>query len=407
MRTYRRSPILASGATAIALLVLSILLAGCSGGPVADTYEGLTPSQDGPAADEPTAADPLPAMRLELAWSGFEQPLYLTHAHDGSERVFVVEKGGRVIAISPDGSRSTYLDVSDAVSTNSERGLLSIAFSPRAAADARVYLDYTDRDGTTVVSRMLERDGRADPSTEEVLLTVEQPYSNHNGGQLAFGPDGYLYVGLGDGGSGGDPEDNGQDPTTLLGTILRLDVSGTSGYAIPPDNPFAGGGGAPEVWAYGLRNPWRFSFDRETGDLWIGDVGQNAWEEIDFQSADSDGGENYGWRVFEGTHLFAPDDPRPKSPVEPVHEYVHDEGSSVTGGFVYRGEDIPGLRGWYVFGDYTSGAVWGLRRDGTDVEVRDLFETELSLASFGEDVSGELYAVDIRGGAVYRLVAAD
>jgi glucose/arabinose dehydrogenase len=404
---------LVSAALAALILTALVAAAGCSQ-PPAETYQGVgdAGADDADAGGEDVAGEsagdvPIPPLRLDLRWDGFEQPLHLTHAGDGSGRVFVSEKTGRAYSIDAGGTRALYLDLSADVSTNSERGLLSIAFSPAFADDAAVYASYTDRTGTSIVSRFTEVAGRLDAGSETVLLAIEQPYANHNGGLIAFGPDGHLYVGLGDGGSGGDPGNRAQDQTTLLGKMLRIDVSG-AGYAIPPDNPFADGAdGRPEIWALGLRNPWRFSFDRVSGDLWIGDVGQNAWEEIDRQPGSSDGGENYGWRVFEGTHVFEPDDPAPKAPVEPVHEYPRGDGVSVTGGFVYRGEAMPGLQGVYVFGDYGSGTVWGLEaRDGA-WERTTLFDTDLSIASFGEDESGELYVIDIASGGIYGLVAAD
>lgn len=378
----------------------------CRLGPPATSYEGLSPDGVPASPDDPASDDGAPSLRLDLVYSDFDAPLQVANAADGSGRLFVVEKEGSVYAIDTEsGERTTYLDLSEAVSTTSEQGLLSIAFSPEFSNDRRLYVDYTDLGGDTVVSRMTERGGVADATTEEVLLGVEQPYANHNGGQLAFGPDGYLYVGLGDGGSGGDPQGNGQDPGTLLGSILRIDVSVRSGYAVPRDNPFADGGGAPEIWAYGLRNPWRFSFDEETGDLWIGDVGQNRWEEIDREPAGSPGGLNYGWRAYEGTHRYGDDSVVPKNPAMPVIEYGREEGTSVTGGFVYRGQAIPGLEGWYVWGDFGSGRIWGARAEANPDPV-ELFDTDLAISSFGVDEDGELYVVDYARGAVYALVAA-
>ena len=386
-----------------------VLLAGCSAAP-SRTYEGVTDAGEPDGAD--TLDDPdgtIPRLRIELAADGYSKPLFVTHAGDGSGRFFVVEQAGRIrVSDGPGGPAGVYLDIRDAVSSGGERGLLSAAFSPDFASDRALYVYYTDLAGDTVVSRLRESDGRADPGSEEVLLSIDQPYSNHNGGQLAFGADGYLYVGTGDGGSADDPQDNAQDPYSLLGKLLRLDVSGDGPYSIPADNPWAdGAGAAPEVWALGLRNPWRFSFDRETGDLWIGDVGQNAREEIDFQPAASDGGENYGWRVFEGTRVSAPGDPSPKSPVMPVTEYGREEGFSVTGGYVYRGPSMPGLTGVYLFADYGSGTVWGLLRSGSDRERVTLFETDLAVSSFGEDEDGELYLADLASGGVYTIVGTD
>jgi glucose/arabinose dehydrogenase len=404
---------------AIAALALACgTLAGCGSG-TDEVYEG--PGAETPVP-EATATPETPTGTPEIAlverWSGFDEPLQVTHADDGSDRIFVVEKKGRVWEIE-DGAVAgePFFDISNDVSTNSERGLLSIAFAPDFRDSGVLYADYTDRSGTSVVVRLEAPDGGGPVSLEDgvVRLVVEQPYSNHNGGQLAFGPDGYLYVGFGDGGSGGDPDGNGQDPASLLGKLLRLDASFEAGAAsesaggysvvpfrVPEDNPFVGEDGVrPEIWALGLRNPWRFSFDRETGDLWIGDVGQSAWEEVDFQPASSAGGENYGWNRLEGTHVF--EEPVDiEKPVMPVFEYGRDLGQSVTGGFVYRGDRVPDLAGTYVFGDYGSGTIWGLRPAGQGWEDFVLAETDLVISSFGEDERGELYVVDFRG-TVYAI----
>jgi glucose/arabinose dehydrogenase len=249
-----------------------------------------------------------------------------------------------------------------------------------------------------------------DPSSEQVLLEVDQPAANHNGGQLAFGPDGFLYLGLGDGGGADDQFGNGQDPTTLLGSILRLDVMTPGSRAVPPDNPFVDGGGAPDVYLYGLRNPWRFSFDRETGLLWIADVGQNAFEEVNRIDTASQGGANLGWNVMEASHCFADAGCSADGLVLPLTEYGRDFGCSVTGGYVYRGEAIDGLGGWYLFADYCTGFVFGVPADaeppeGTVVTPVMLLESGLQVSSFGEGVDGELYVADLEGGALYRLIA--
>lgn len=286
---------------------------------------------------------------------------------------------------------------------------ITIAFAPEYASDGVFYASYTDPSGTSVVSRFTVADGVADPGSEQVLLTVAQPFKNHNGGMIEFGPDGYLYFGLSDGGSGGDPQGNGQNMRALLGKMLRIDVSGGgASYAIPADNPYADGTGAlPEIWASGLRNPWRFSFDRKTGDLWIGDVGQNLWEEIDFQPASSAGGENYGWSLMEATHPYPPEAaaPDPAAFTMPVVEYDRQAGTSVTGGSVYRGTAQPALWGTYFYADFSVGRIWGLQRmtDGS-VETRLLLETGMLISSFGEDEAGELFVVDFNGG-VHRVVA--
>ncbi len=259
--------------------------------------------------------------------------------------------------------------------------------------------------GDTVIARYLASGDRADPASEVILLRIPQPFANHNGGALAFGPDGYLYIGTGDGGSGGDPQGNGQSVNTLLGKILRLDVDGGEPYAVPADNPFAGsGGGAPEIWAYGLRNPWRIAFDGPTGDLYIGDVGQNRWEEIDVVPAGAPGGANFGWNVREGLHAYAGDSSA--GLVDPAAEYSHDLGCSVTGGVVVRDPALPAWDGTYLYGDYCSGRVWGLRRSADGAWLNGpLFETGVSISSFGEGSDGRVYLLDYAG-TIYRLAAA-
>lgn len=350
-------------------------------------------------------------LGFELIADGFSQPLFVTGAGDGSGRLFVVEKTGRVMIVR-EGKRleQPLLDLSGAVSTESERGLLGLAFPPDFLGTGVFYVDYTDRNGDTVVSRLAASGDSARQDSEEILLRIAQPYSNHNGGMLAFGPDGYLYIGTGDGGSGGDPQSNGQSLDTLLGKLLRIDVSTRAAqarYGIPSDNPFIDRSGArPEIWALGLRNPWRFSFDRETGDLWIGDVGQNEYEEINLQPAGSVGGENYGWNLYEGTHRFRAGPNTPTAGLMmPVIEYDHSAGRSVTGGYVYRGESIRGLAGAYVYGDFASGRVWGVRGTRSRKESREFDDTAFAISSFGEDDEGELYLTDLSGGAVYRIVS--
>ncbi|HEX5951116.1 MAG TPA: PQQ-dependent sugar dehydrogenase [Actinomycetota bacterium] len=296
------------------------------------------------------------------------------------------------------------LDLRGRVSLGSEQGLLGLAFSPDGDF---LYVDLTDPQGDTRVLEFAATDTGVDPGSERQILFVDQPFSNHNGGQLAFGPDGYLYVALGDGGSAGDPDDNAESLSTLLGKVLRIQPrgSGDGRYAIPPDNPFVGRANArPEIWAYGLRNPWRFSFDRETGDLWIADVGQGTWEEIDVEPVGSGGGVDYGWDRLEGTHPYegGPAD----DAVPPVYEYPHDGGvCAVTGGYVYRGVEIPALRGAYVFGDFCRGRLEAfVLRNGDARGHRSLGPVVENLASFGEDAEGELYALSLSG-PVYRLVA--
>jgi glucose/arabinose dehydrogenase len=295
------------------------------------------------------------------------------------------------------------LDLSGEVSRGGEQGLLGVAFSPDGNL---LYVNFTDASGNTNVVEFAMRGGRAVPSSRRLVLFVHQPFANHNGGDLAFGPDGYLYIGLGDGGSEGDPLDNGQRLDTLLGKMLRIDPhpSGRQAYTVPSSNPFVGRAGVrPEIWAYGLRNPWRYSFDRQTGDLWIGDVGQNTWEEIDVQPAGSKGGQNYGWNRMEGNHSFRGS--APSNAVGPVLEYNHSGGGcAVVGDYVYRGSAIPALRGAYLFGDDCLAPIVAVvRAGGRIVQRRTLPIAVSSLSSFGEDRNGELYALSL-GGAVYKIV---
>jgi hypothetical protein len=333
-----------------------------------------------------------------------EQPLALA-VRGGDPALYVAEKVGRVVALR-DGKTEVVLDLTGEVSLGSEQGLLGLAFSP----DGRfLYVDYTDLEGDTHVTEFRFDERGADLGSRRDVLFVDQPFSNHNGGQVTFGPDEYLYVALGDGGSGGDPMGNSQSLGTLLGKLLRISPrpSGGARYGVPPDNPFVGRDGArPEIWAYGLRNPWRFSFDRATGDLWIGDVGQNAWEEIDVAPAGTGAGTNFGWDALEGSHTYE-GGVAPGKTVLPVFEYANGEGAcSVTGGYVYRGRAIRQLVGAYVFADYCGGAIEAfVLRGGEAKEHRELGPVVENLASFGEDARGELYALSLSGG-VYRLVPA-
>ncbi|MBK5228482.1 MAG: PQQ-dependent sugar dehydrogenase [Actinobacteria bacterium] len=351
--------------------------------------------------------DPLKAdIELRSIASGFVAPLLVTNAGDGSGRLFVVEQGGTIRTITAKGrvAKEPFLDVSSLIVAGGEQGLLGLAFEPDFADSGRFYIDYTDTDGNTVVARYRISDdpSRADPSSAEVILRVEQPFPNHNGGHLAFGPDGYLYVGLGDGGGGGDPEGNGQNTDTLLASILRLDVSTPTAYDIPEDNPFAGGGGRPEIWAWGLRNPWRFTFDRATGAMWIGDVGQDEIEEIDFQLPGV-GGLNYGWNVMEGDACFGTSSCNKGGLEPPVAQYTHEQGCSVTGGHVYRGERYPVLAGGYFFADYCTGFLWVIEARNRVQEPTLKLETGRSISSFGESESGELFLVDIAAGELLQV----
>jgi glucose/arabinose dehydrogenase len=388
---------------------LTLVADACSGGgqplDVPSSSTTLSPSLQTPSPSPDRSPPPpnLAAVRIRLVRvATLEQPLAMA-IRSGDRSLYVAQKTGSVVAVRG-GSVDPVpvLDLTQEVSLGSEQGLLGLAFSPNGRS---LYVNYTDTNGDTHVTGYAMREGRADPATRRDVLVVDQPYSNHNGGNLVFGPDGYLYIGLGDGGSGGDPHGNGQSLSTLLGKMLRIDPrpSGDRTYAIPRDNPFVDRPDArPAIWAYGLRNPWRYSFDRLTGDLWIGDVGQSAWEEIDRQPAGSSGGENYGWNLAEGAHPFAGDPPADAR--RPVYEYSHDGGGcTVIGGYVYRGEAIPDLSGAYLFGDLCIGQIEAIRvRGGRVAGHRALGPVVPNLSSFGEDARGELYAMSL-GGALYRL----
>ena len=349
----------------------------------------------------PKPADERIALAPVLT-QGLVQPVFIGHAGDHSQRLFILEQPGR-IRILRNGTLqpSAFLDISDRVDFGGEKGLLGLAFHPRFAKNRRFFVNYTRKpDGATVVAEFQDsqNSGRA-LHNEKILLMVPQPYANHNGGMLAFGPDGYLYVATGDGGAGGDPGNRGQSPNTLLGKMLRIDVDRGDPYGIPPDNPFAGQRNGREIFALGFRNPWRFSFDRQTGRLWAADVGQHRWEEIDVVEA----GNNYGWRVMEGGHCFQPSQGCVTTGLTlPVAEYPNQSPHcAVTGGYVYRGKRVAFLRGTYVFGDYCSGRIMGLIRG----QPHDLLDSGLRISSFGEDAEGELYVVDHEGG-IYRITPA-
>jgi glucose/arabinose dehydrogenase len=349
------------------------------------------------------------ALELRPVAGGFEAPLYVTHAGDGSVRVYVVEQGG-VIRTMANGrvDAEPFLDISDLTEPDAtEQGLLGLAFHPDFEDNRRFFVDYTDTAGDTVVAEYRAQGVRADPDSARVLMRVAQPYANHNGGALEFGPDGYLYIAMGDGGSAGDPEDRAENTDELLGKLLRIDVDGGSPYEIPEGNPFAIGGGRPEVWAYGLRNPWRFSFDRTTRTLWIADVGQRAREEVNRVAA-QEGGLDYGWNEMEGTACYEPptgcDE---QGSVTSITEYTHDDGCSVTGGYVYRGRRFPQLRGGYFFADYCSGKVWAIDAAGPARQRPvELLDTERAISSFGVDAQGELYVTDLAGGEVLLVTGS-
>lgn len=339
------------------------------------------------------------------------RPLAIANAADGSGRLFVAEQGGAIYIVSGGSvSASPFLYISSQVSGGGEQGLLGLAFHPDYPTDGRVFVDYTDLAGDTVVSSFQVDPGTPDvvvPGSEVVVLTVDQPYANHNGGAINFGPDGYLYVALGDGGSGGDPGNRAQDLDSLLGKILRIDVDNPTGgmnYGIPGSNPFAGQAGRRgEIWLYGLRNPFRFSFDRTTGDLWLGDVGQLDWEEVDVARAGV-GGLNFGWRVMEGAHCYSPSSGCSTAGlVLPVVEYGHEFGCAVIGGNVYRGSASPLLRGGYVFSDECTGLTWAVSATGSGAQALvQVADASAGIAGYGEDEAGELYAADL-GGQIYRI----
>ncbi len=351
-------------------------------------------------------------IKAEPVVTGLSSPVDITHAGDGSGRLFITLQGGRVVIF--DGVQilsPPFLDINSLVSSGGERGLLGAAFHPNYVGNGFFYVSYTDTAGDSVIARYsVSLDpNRADPTSGVILLTIPQPFSNHNGGQLHFGPDGYLYIGIGDGGSGGDPQNNGQDLGTLLGKILRIDVDSGFPFTVPPDNPFVGVVGArEEIWSFGLRNPWRFSFDRLTGDMFIGDVGQNSWEEVDFQPANSTGGENYGWRLMEGNSCFNPAINCNNGTLTlPILAYDHSVGCSVTGGYLYRGSKNPNLNGLYLYGDFCSGLIWGAQEDGLGGwNTTVLLDTNFSISTFGEDESGEIYFAHLSAtdGTIYQVV---
>ena len=327
--------------------------------------------------------------------NGLTRPVDLQSAHDGSGRLFIVEKYG-AIRIFKDGLLfpEPFLQIDDRVNDESnEMGLLGLAFHPNFEQNGYFYVNYTGEGGHTRISRFQANGDIADPNSEQVLMVIDQPFPNHNGGAVVFGPDGYLYLALGDGGAAGDPFKNGQNTDSLLGKILRIDVNNGEPYTIPADNPFGN-----EVWAYGLRNPWRISFDRATGDLWIADVGQNEYEEVNHLPAGVPGA-NFGWSVMEGGHGY--NGLLQDGMLLPAAEYSHDYGCSVTGGYVYRGL-MPEWNGIYLYGDYCSGTVWGLILSNGQWQSQVLFEADLRITSFGEDEAGEIYLVSDTGG-VYIL----
>jgi glucose/arabinose dehydrogenase len=371
---------------------LSSLLIGCG----SDSSGGGTPEP--PPSQAPT-------VTLASVATGFSQPLDIESINDGSGRLFVVEQGGRIRIVQNGTVQATsFLDISGKLESGGEKGLLGLAFHPNYSdpANGKFYVNYTRRNSTqlqTVIAEYKRSAGNAqtaDPASERILLTVNQPFDNHNGGQLAFGPDGFLYIGLGDGGSGGDPNGNGQNKNVLLGKVLRIDVNGTTGtkqYAIPATNPFASSGGAPEIFAYGFRNPWRFSFDKANGTLFVGDVGESSFEEVDIVIVGGD----YGWNVMEGKSCFNASSCNMSGLTPPIFDYPRSDGTTVIGGYVYRGTQIQGLSGAYVFGDFGSGKIWMLTGSGTNWTRTQLLDTGKSISAFGQGQDGELFVADYSG----------
>jgi glucose/arabinose dehydrogenase len=425
---------------ALALILLCLSIAGCTvrEGPAPSPQPSggsapaasAVPSSAGPSGPSAGTSASEPAARgsvgldelervevvLEPSADGLSSPLDLTNAGDGSGRVYVAQQAGTIRAYEADGTElpEPYLEIGDRISAGGERGLLGLAFHPDFAENGRFFVNYTDRRGNTVVAEYHGDADRADPGSERILLGFEQPYPNHNGGGLAFDRDGDLLIATGDGGSGGDPHGNGQSLETLLGKILRVDVdagaSGDRAYGIPEGNPFSGRADArPEILHYGMRNPFRISVDRETGDLWMGDVGQSSREELDRAPAGS-AGLNFGWNLVEGDRCYHEDPCDEPGLTPPIVSYGRDVGSVVTGGHVYRGRAQPLLNGVHVFADFASGAIFGI--PAAIVPAQPITEppvlaaTDLSIAGIGEDEAGELYAVDL-GGSVWRITARE
>ncbi|MDH3712451.1 MAG: PQQ-dependent sugar dehydrogenase [Gammaproteobacteria bacterium] len=373
-------------------------------------------SSNGSSGSTPSGGDFAVELQRAFANLTFTLPVAMLQAPGDPTRFYVVEKDGRVRAFDNDPAADTtgdfFTDDNDLVDAGpNEAGLLGMAFHPDYAGNSTVYLSYTRSGPVSYVSRYIVVGGSIDSNSEQPVIIVNQPYGNHNGGQIAFGPDGYLYIGLGDGGSGGDPHEHGQNTNTRLGAMLRIDVNNVpmgADYGIPGDNPFAASSGCadagcPEIYAWGLRNPWRWSFDRVTGDLWLGDVGQGNWEEVNLVRR----GENYGWRVREGAHCHRPaNNCETAGFVDPRAEYGRSEGYSVTGGYVYRGSAIAALQGYYLYGDYGSGRIWALETGADNAEPVLLMDTNLNIASFAEDQVGEIYVLDYSSGEIHKLMPA-
>lgn len=353
-------------------------------------------------------ADWFQGKNLTLAPSvkGLTQPTFVAGPPDGSKRLFVLERDGRVRVADANGQlhATPFLDVSQDTSTGTEEGMLGLAFDPAFAQNGYVYIDYTAKDASVHIVRYTVTPGRpdqVDPATAQTVMEIPKQSKYHNGGMLAFGPDGYLYVSIGD----DEQSEKAQDLTSIYGKILRIDVDSAQPYAIPPSNPFVNQAGArAEIWSYGLRNPWRFSFDRSTGDLWIGDVGDAKWEEVDMQPAGSHGGENYGWPILEGDECVVAEHCHDGGLVAPLVTYGHDMNCAVMGGYVYRGQTAPGLTASYLFGDLCTGGIFTLRGADQGWARLELGFQPIKISSFGEDPSGDMYVVDLQGGVIYRIM---
>ena len=408
-------------------LISAVLIAACSpsASPSASPAASTVPTPASTTVAGSAAASPAPStasgafdpsgftVDVAVAVSGFDSPLDVTNAGDGSGRLFVVEQAGRIRLVKGGALvERPFLDITGRIASGGERGLLGLAFHPDYPKDPRFFVNYTDRDGNTVVSQFTVSGADPDlgvPGSEVVLMHIAQPFENHNGGAVVFGPDGMLYIATGDGGSGGDPQGNGQRLDTHLGKILRIDVNVAPGssiaYQVPADNPFVTTAGAkPEIWFYGLRNPWRIRFDRETGDLWIGDVGQNAWEEIDVARAGQKG-LDYGWNIMEATHCFNPSSGCDQTGLTlPVAEYDHDLGCAVIGGVVVRDPSQGRLNGGYLFGDACSDNLWLMDPAGDQLRKAALVaKMGRTLSSIGEAEDGSVYATNLESGELLRI----
>lgn len=359
---------------------------------------------------QPTSTEPPAAATIttEQVASGFTQPTSIVAA-PGDDRLYIMEQTGTIKRVTP-GQTDTqlFMDISNKVTVEGEMGLLGLAFHPDYAQNGYIFVNYVDKNQNTVIARYHTDQNMVDVASEKVILQVEQPYTNHNGGDLTFGSDGFLYIALGDGGQAGDPHDNGQNLNSLLGKVLRIDINTEEAYGVPSDNPFAGQAGKrPEIWAYGLRNPWRMSFDSKTNDLYIADVGQGELEEINFQLASSKGGENYGWRCFEGTNEYNLEGCEGvNDAIAPIIEYNHEEGRcAVTGGYVYRGSMYPSLEGKYFYGDFCGSQLYYAEQTNGSWHQTLALQTDFAISAFGEANDGELYLADYDSGGIHKIKA--